>query len=37
MRIRGITKGLQGTASKLAGGEKVIIMMEKLYFLYVFP
>jgi len=27
---------LQGTASKLAGGQKVISMMEKLYFSYVF-
>lgn len=35
--IRGITKGLLGTAGKLAGGQKVIGVMEKLYFLCVFP
>lgn len=34
--IRGITKGLLGTAGKLAGGQKVIGVMEKLHFLCVF-
>lgn len=35
--IRGITEGLPGTAGELAKGQKVIGVMEKLYFLCVFP